>query len=169
MIVRLRTVLLLTSIWATLVPSLHAQPRPEKRKRPESPAMAQPVPRLGYVSFFVLDLDRALSFYVGKLGMREQARIPLPNGVQEVLLGFGDGAQQAGVILMYDAKRKTPYERGDGFSRFVVYVAELRPLIKRLSEQSVSVVVQPTTVENLKLTYALIRDPDGYMIEFIER
>jgi hypothetical protein len=30
------------------------------------------------------------------------------------------------------------------------------------------VIVAPTSVEKPKLTYSLVRDPDGYMIEFIE-
>lgn len=128
--------------------------------------MTSTLPRIGFVSFYVLDLQRSLSFYVEQLGMREVGRIPLPGGILEVLLAFGDGA---GVMLMHDPRRTTPYERGDGFSRFTINVAEVRPLIQRLEAGGVQVVVPPRVVEQLKLTYALVRDPDGYTIEFIER
>jgi lactoylglutathione lyase len=143
-----------------------AKPRTDKRPSTETRPMTAPLPRIGFVSFYVLDLKRSLSFYVEQLGMREQNRIPLPNGIVEIVLGFGD---QPGIILMYNEKRKTPYELGDGFSRFAVHVGDIRSLVQRLSEQGVRVMVQPTTVEQLKLTYALVRDPDGYVIEFLQR
>lgn len=130
--------------------------------------MSEPQPRIGFVSFNVLDLSRSLEFYVKQLGMREQGRIPLPNGIREIILGFGNVAEQAGIILMFNEKRKTPYEHGDAFSRFVIRVSDVRGVVKRLSERGVPVVVEPTTVEQLKLTYALVRDPDGYLIEFIQ-
>ena len=162
------TVIIVATLSAGMAP-VRAQvargPTPTKR---ENQSMSAPLPRIGFVSFFVADVERSLAFYVNKLGMREQGRIPLPNGIQEVLLGFDDVAEQPGIILMYDPKREKPYQLGDGFSRFVIRVNELRPLVKRLSEQGVAVVVAPTSVEKLKLTYSLVRDPDGYMIEFIE-
>jgi lactoylglutathione lyase len=143
-------------------------PVPDQPPPRETTTMSAPLPRIGFVSFYVLDLQRSLDFYIGKLGMREQGRIPLPNGLVEILLGFGPISETPGVILMFDPKRTTSYALGDGFSRFVIRVAELRPLVKRLSEGGVVIVVPPTAVDALKLTYSLIRDPDGYMIEFIQ-
>lgn len=44
------------------------------------------------------------------------------------------------------------------------YVGQL----ERLKQAGVPVVRQPTEVASLKLTYAMVRDPDGYLIEFIQ-
>jgi lactoylglutathione lyase len=162
------TVIVVATLSAGLVPARAQVGRGPTTTKRENQSMSAPLPRIGFVSFFVADVERSLAFYVNKLGMREQGRIPLPNGIQEILLGFDDIAEQPGIILMYDPKRAKPYQLGDGFSRFVIRVRELRPLVKRLSEQGVPVVVAPTSVEKPKLTYSLVRDPDGYMIEFIE-
>lgn len=162
------TIFIVATLGASLVPAQAQLSRGSTTIKRENHSMSAPLPRIGFVSFFVADIERSLNFYVTKLGMREQGRIPLPNGVQEILLGFGDIADQPGIILMFNPKREKPYQLGDGFSRFVIRVDELRPLVKRLSEQGVPVVVPPTTVEKPKLTYSLVRDPDGYVIEFIE-
>ena len=45
-------------------------------------------PRVLYVGYHVDNIDRALAFYVGVLGMQEQMRLPLGQGEHEVILGF---------------------------------------------------------------------------------
>jgi uncharacterized glyoxalase superfamily protein PhnB len=55
-------------------------------------------PRVLYVGYHVNDIERALAFYVGVLGMKEQLRVPLGKGEHEVILGFPEG-KSAGVIL----------------------------------------------------------------------
>jgi hypothetical protein len=40
--------------------------------------------------------------------------------------------------------------------------------MQRLTQAGVPVVGQPTEVANLKLTYAMVRDSDGYLMEFIQ-
>jgi hypothetical protein len=41
-------------------------------------------------------------------------------------------------------------------------------MVQRLTQAQVAIVRAPTEVASLKLTYAMVRDPDGYLIEFIE-
>jgi hypothetical protein len=40
--------------------------------------------------------------------------------------------------------------------------------MQKLTQAKVAIVRPPTAVASLKLTYAMVRDPDGYLIEFIE-
>lgn len=140
---------------------------------PKSKAVAQPVitdarPRLSYVAFRVADLERSLKFYSGLLGMKERQRIPLESGVLEVLLGYGDADKDAGVLLLHDPKRTELYTHGTGYHRFIVAVKDLPGLVAHLKANNVKVTREPTRVENLKLSYAFISDPDGYAIELIE-
>ena len=44
----------------------------------------------------------------------------------------------------------------------------IKAMVERLTQAGVTIVRQPTEVANLKLTYALVRDPDGWLIEFIQ-
>jgi lactoylglutathione lyase len=122
---------------------------------------------LAYTSYSVLDRKRALDFYVGLLGMTERQRITPSPGVTEIVLGF-DKERTPGILLMHRADRTKPYEIGDGFSRTIIHVSDVKAMVQRLSAAKVAIVRPPTEVADLKLTYAMVRDPDGYLIEFIE-
>ncbi|HYM35909.1 MAG TPA: VOC family protein, partial [Steroidobacteraceae bacterium] len=95
-------------------------------------------------------------------------RIPLDNGVQEILLGYGDASKDAGVLLLFNPNHKEPYTHGDGYHRFIVNVKDLPGLVAHLKANGVKVAREVTRVENLKLNYAFVSDPDGYAIELVE-
>jgi lactoylglutathione lyase len=127
-----------------------------------------PQTQLAYTSYYVLDQKRALDFYVGLLGMVERQRITPSAGVTEIVLGFDKDPNTPGILLMHKADRTTPYTVGDGFSRTILHVADIKAIVQKLTQAGVTIVRPPTEVASLKLTYALVRDPDGYMIEFIQ-
>ena len=136
-------------------------------------AKSQPVitadrPRVAYVAFRILELERSLKFYQDILGMQERQRIPLDNGVMEILLGYGDANKDAGVLLLYNPNHKEPYTHGDGFHRFIISVKDLPALIAHVKAAGGKVMRGPIRVDNLKLSYAFISDPDGYQIELVE-
>ena len=119
---------------------------------------------LAYTSYYVLDQQRALDFYVGQLGMVERQRITPSAGLTEIVLGFDKNPGTPGILLMHKADRTAPYQIGDGFS----HVADIKATMQKLTAAGVPVVRQPTEVASLKLTYSMVRDPDGYLIEFIQ-
>jgi lactoylglutathione lyase len=135
-------------------------------------ARAEPAPaiksQLALTAYYVLDQKRALDFYIGLLGMNERQRIPLGSGVTEIVLGFDPDPATPGILLMHRADRTKPYEIGDGFSRTIIRVSDVKAMVQRLTDAKVAIVRPPTEVADLKLTYAMVRDPDGYLIEFIE-
>jgi lactoylglutathione lyase len=137
---------------------------------PQTPAAATPAvqSQLAYTSYYVLDEKRALDFYVGQLGMVERQRITPSAGVTEIVLGFDKDPNTPGILLMHKADRTTPYQIGDGFSRTIIHVSDIKAIVERLTKAGVTIVRQPTEVANLKLTYAMVRDPDGWLIEFIQ-
>jgi len=124
--------------------------------------------QLAYTSYYVLDQKRALDFYVGLLGMSERQRITPSAGLTEIVLGFDKEPRSPGILLMHRADRTTPYQIGDGFSRTIIHVSDIKAMMQRLAQAGVPIVRQPTEVAGLKLSYAMVRDPDGYLIEFIE-
>jgi len=127
-----------------------------------------PKSQLAYTSYYVLDEKRALDFYVGQLGMVERQRITPSPGVTEIVLGFDKGPNTPGILLMHKADRTTPYQIGDGFSRTIIHVSDIKAMVQKLTQAGVTIVRQPTEVASLKLTYAMVRDPDGWLIEFIQ-
>jgi lactoylglutathione lyase len=162
-------ILVLLSLSAVIVAGgAHAADAPQTKAKTSQPTASAEQPRLSYVAFRVLDLDRSLKFYVGLLGMKERQRIPLDSGVLEVLLGYGDPSKDAGILLLHNPSRKEPYTHGDGYHRFILGIEDMKGTIARLKQNGVKVTREPTRVENLKLSYAFIADPDGYAIELVE-
>jgi lactoylglutathione lyase len=129
---------------------------------------AEPPPRLSYVALNVLDEKRSLDFYVGVLGMSERRRIAPNAAFKEILLGFTQSPDDAGVLLVVRAGRDKPYEIGDGFSRFILHVANLDAIAKHLADAGVKLVRPITEVKDPPLRYAMLKDPDGYLIELVQ-
>jgi lactoylglutathione lyase len=138
------------------------------KAKSSQPVMTAERPRVAYVAFRIMDVDRSLKFYTSLLGMQERQRIPLESGVVEILLGYGDAKKDAGILLLHDPKRTEPYTHGDAFHRFIVSVNDLPGLVAHLKENGAKVMRGPVRVENLKLSYAFVSDPDGYAIELVE-
>jgi len=111
------------------------------------------------------DIDRALAFYVGVLGLKEQMRIPLGGDEHEVVLSFPEG-KGGGLILMWNTKRATPYSVGDGYSRFILNVSDVDGAVAQLTAQAVRIVSPPTNAGPMR--YAMVADPDGYVIELLQ-
>ena len=132
------------------------------------PVITSERPRISYIAFRVANIERSLKFYTGLLGMKERQRIPLDSGVLEILLGYGDPSKDAGILLLHDPKRTAPYTHGDAYHRFIVAVKDLPGLIAHLKANDIKVTRGPTRVENLKLSYAFVTDPDGYAVELVE-
>jgi lactoylglutathione lyase len=124
-------------------------------------------PQVLHVAYHVADIERALGFYVGVLGLKETMRIPLGKNLSEVILSFPE-TKSAGVILMWntDRPKTTPIAIGEGYSRFVLRVSDVEAGFAHLVKHNAPVVTPVTTHGNLK--YAMVKDPDGYVIELLE-
>jgi lactoylglutathione lyase len=122
-------------------------------------------PRLSHVSYRVADIERALRFYVEVLGMTEQIRMQIGKTLHEVVLGFGD-AKAGGVILMWDTERKAPIEQAQGYSRFVLSVADVDGALQHLVKHETKVISRATDAGRFR--FALVQDPDGYVIELLQ-
>jgi lactoylglutathione lyase len=122
-------------------------------------------PRISYVSYHVSDIERALGFYLGVLGMVETLRLDLGKGVHEAILGFPD-SKGSGLILMWDTQRSKPYERGDGYSRMIINVSDVDAAVEHVSKHGARVTTPPSDAGTMR--YAMVQDPDGYVIELLQ-
>ena len=123
------------------------------------------MPNITYVCYFVKDVERAVAFYVGALGMVEHMRLNIGNGEHEVVLGF-PGSKSAGLILMWREGRQEPYPRGEGYSRFIIRVSNVDGAVAELGQRGVKIQKPPTDAGPLR--YAMIEDPEGYVIELLQ-
>jgi lactoylglutathione lyase len=122
-------------------------------------------PRILHVAYHVNDIERSLAFYVGVLGMKEQMRVQLGKTEHEVILNFPE-SKGGGVILMWDTNREKPVAIGNGYSRFVLMVSDLDAAMQLMRDSDTRVLTPPTEAGPMK--YAMVKDPDDYVIELLQ-
>jgi lactoylglutathione lyase len=115
------------------------------------------------------DLDRALAFYVGVLGMRELRRKDYPGGrFTNVFVGYGDEASAAVLELTHNWDTKT-YDLGGGYGHVAVEVDDAYKACEEVRKRGGKVTRDAGPMKHGTTVIAFVEDPDGYKIEFVQR
>jgi catechol 2,3-dioxygenase-like lactoylglutathione lyase family enzyme len=114
----------------------------------------------------VRDIERAVAFYVGVLGMRELTRFALPSGEWECVVEYAD-RKGAGLILMWHPERSEPRTHGNGYSRLVLKVDDLDAAVAHLQAHDVPI-TKPPSQASIGVRFAMAQDPDGYAVELLQ-
>lgn len=127
-------------------------------------------PRLLHAMLRVGNLDRALDFYVGMLGMTLLRRQDFLEG-RFTLAFVGFAPEQTGAVIElthnWDATR---YEPGTAFGHIAIGVPDIRAFTAEAVARGARVVRAPGPLQgDPGETIAFLADPDGYRIELIER
>jgi lactoylglutathione lyase len=112
------------------------------------------------------DLDRSTEFYTKGLGLEEKMKLDLGE-MHEVMVG-GDG-DRATILLVKHLKRTTAPEPGSGYEKIVLVADDVDVLHERAVVNGGSSVKPPFDLEKMGIRVALVRDPDGYLIELIKQ
>ena len=125
--------------------------------------------RLAHTMLRVSDLDAALDFYTGKLGMRElQRRDHKKNQFTQVYVGYADGFEQMVLELVFNWMQDEPYEAGQAFGHIAIEVQGIFGLCNRLKAAGVPMPREPRSQKHGNTIIAFIEDPDGHRIELFE-
>lgn len=126
--------------------------------------------RLLHTMLRVFDLEKSVDFYCQHLGMTELRRSEHEHGrFTLVFLGYGDEKDHTVLELTHNWDRTEPYDKGDAFGHLAIGVKDIYGLCETLEKAGVDVPRKPGPMKGSTTVLAFIRDPDGYMIEFIER
>jgi lactoylglutathione lyase len=118
----------------------------------------------------VLDLEKSLDFYVGKLGMTLLRKTDFPSGEFTLaFVGYGDEKSNTVIELTHNWGQKEPYTIGTGFGHLALGVPDIYGVCKVLEEAGVKIPRPPGPMKHGGSVIAFIEDPDGYKIELIER
>jgi lactoylglutathione lyase len=113
----------------------------------------------------VRDLDAALAFFVGKLGLRELRRRESESGrFTLVFLGSGAEGDSGEIELTYNWDQKEPYPTGRYFGHLAFEVDDIYATCQRLSDAGVAVLRPPRDGR-----MAFVKSPDGHSIELLQR
>ena len=112
------------------------------------------------------DLDRSVEFYTNALGLEEKTKIDLGE-LHEVLVAGSD--DRTSILLVKHADRTDVPVPGTGFEKVVLMTDDVEAVYERATTQGGESVKAPRHLEQLGITVALVRDPDGYLLELIQQ
>jgi len=115
------------------------------------------------------DLDRSINFYTKAFGMHEMRRRDVPDGKYTLaFVGYGDEESNTAIELTYNYGVEK-YEPGTAFGHLAVGVPDVAGACERAVEAG-GVITRPAGPVKFGTTIiAFVRDPDGYLIELVER
>jgi len=115
------------------------------------------------------DLDRSIHFYTQVLGMTLFSRKDYPGGKFTLaFVGYGSNPDEGSIELTYNWDRHE-YSMGDGFGHIALSVSDIVGTCARIGERGGQVVRPPGPMQHGTTVIAFVKDPDGYLIELIER
>lgn len=113
----------------------------------------------------VRDLDRALAFFVGSLGLRELRRRDSPQGrFTLVFLGTGATGDAAEIELTHNWDESEPYPTGRFFGHLAFEVDDIYATCARLHDAGVTIHRPPRDGR-----MAFVKSPDGHSVELLQR
>lgn len=125
--------------------------------------------RILHTMIRVRDLERALGFYTGVLGMRLLRRTDYPGGrFTLAFVGYGAEADTAVIELTHNWD-VTDYQMGDAFGHIAIGVDDVYATCEAIKQRGGKVVREAGPMKNGTTVIAFVEDPDGYRIEFIGR
>jgi lactoylglutathione lyase len=114
----------------------------------------------------VSDLDRSADFYTRGLGLQEKGKYDLGH-MHEVLVG-AEGDAVSILLIKHTARSEAP-DIGTGYEKIVLTCDDVADAYERALAQGGTSQLEPRTIESMGLTVAMVRDPDGYLIELVKQ
>ena len=127
-------------------------------------------PRTLHTMLRVKDLDKSVEFYTTKMGMHELRRSEVPDGKYTlVFVGFAPDDEQAAVELTFNWDQTDGYEVGTGFGHLAFGLPDIYEACDKMRAAGVQITREPGPVKFGTTEIAFVKDPDGYVIELIQR
>lgn len=122
---------------------------------------------LGAVGIGVSDLTRSIDFYTRVVGMTKLQRFRLPH-MDEMVVGF-EGRGGSALVLMHWTDGSARDYR-DLPVKVVLYVPDPQATADAIRAEGLEITREPTPIPELgDAVVGLAKDPDGYVIELLQR
>ena len=114
------------------------------------------------------DMDRAVEFYTGVMGMQLLRRNDFPEGKFTLaFVGYGPESSTSVIELTHNWGVSS-YDIGDGYGHIAVEVADAKAACDLIRERGGKVVREAGPMKHGTTVIAFVTDPDGYKIELIQ-
>jgi lactoylglutathione lyase len=115
------------------------------------------------------NLERALAFYTGVLGMHLLRRQDYPEGrFTLAFVGYQDENEAAALELTWNWDTEK-YEPGTGYGHIAIEVEDAYHTCELVRQRGGKVTREAGPMKHGTTVIAFVEDPDGYKIEFIQR
>ena len=113
----------------------------------------------------VADLERAVAFWEGVMGIPVQSRTDIPNAREAVLQSTAGGSRMQ---LAQHLDREGPVDMGTAVWKLYVNTDDCAALYAKAVAAGCESVSPPSRLDRWPVTVAFIKDLDGYLIELVE-
>ncbi len=118
----------------------------------------------------VRDLEKSLDFYTRHLGMQVLRNKDFPGGKFTLaFVGYGDEENSTVIELTHNWDQEEDYDLGNGFGHLALGVADIYGVCEQLEKEGVEIPRPAGPMKHGTSVIAFIKDPDGYMIELVEK
>jgi predicted enzyme related to lactoylglutathione lyase len=118
---------------------------------------------LGAIGIGVSDMARSVAFYRDQLGMKPTQTFDVEM-FTETVMAFPHRRAGSQIILM-QYKNSQPVK--DQAGKLVFYVEDVKEIFDRLKAYGCEVVLELGSAEGLAKGIAMVKDPDGSVLEFM--
>lgn len=125
--------------------------------------------RILHAMLRVGNLERALTFYTEVLGMTLLRQQDYPSGrFTLAFVGYADEHEAAALELTHNWDTEQ-YELGTGFGHIALEVEDAAAYCAAAKQRGGEVVREAAPMKHGVTVIAFLRDPDGYLIELIQK
>ncbi|MAW05638.1 MAG: lactoylglutathione lyase [Deltaproteobacteria bacterium] len=110
----------------------------------------------------VQNLERALDFFINKLGMTEVRRKEVPEG-EFTLIFLAANEDEPQLELTYNWKQSEPYNNGENFGHIAYGVENIYKFCEKLQNNGVTILRPPKDGK-----MAFVRSPDQISVELLQ-
>jgi len=121
---------------------------------------------LGQCCINVTDLDRSVAFYE-LFGLSATSRTEIPDAFEAIVENLdGKGGK---LQLARQKKGVAPLDHGNAFWKQYVNTNDIGKMYSAVMDAGFESVAEPERYERWPVTVAFVRDPDGYLVEIVQR
>ena len=140
----------------------HDGPRPRQGARSPSEPMNS---SLGQYCLNVTDLDAAVAFYTA-LGLDCTSRTEIPQAFEAIVENPAGGSK---LQLAQQKEPADPFDLGTAFWKLYVNTHDIAATWDGRGGAGATVDSTPERLDRWPVTVGFVRDPDGYLVELVER
>jgi lactoylglutathione lyase len=118
---------------------------------------------LGQYCINVTDLDRSVAFYEA-LGLTCTSRTEIPDAFEAIVERPGGGGK-----LQLAQQKEKPFQLGNAFWKLYVNTHDVAATFAAATSAGATVESEPEKMDRWPVTVGFVRDPDGYLVEFVQR